>query len=115
MRFALSFRVGQMYGSQHNTPGVATDFSVVLVDSAGKSSLPVSAGAFGDLSYPDQGAVAVGGDWAATAKSAMRTVRIPLEYFVGAKLSKIERIEFRFDAGKAANGEVLVDNLEFVD
>ena len=113
---ALSMRAGQMYDAIKNTPGEATNFSVMLRDEDGAASNAVSAGAFGDLSYPDKSTVDLGLFMIAdTAKSAMRTVRIPLSYFTGVDKTRIASVELRFDDPAATKGEILFDSLELVD
>jgi len=107
----LSFRVTQKYESPQNPAGQPQDFHVRLSDLGGNSrSIRVSS--FTDIPYP----YVRGFD--ALVKSAMKSVRIPLESYVVANagvqdvdLTNLASISFEFDMG--ATGEIDIDDIEF--
>ena len=112
----LSFRVGQMHGAASNTPDESHDFTVRLRDEAGVWSPKVHVSAFADVAYPEPAdIVTVYGDAAKVPKSAMMTVRIPLEYFSGVDLGAVQDVELAFGVDEHLQGEILLDSLEFTD
>lgn len=112
---ALSLRVGQIDGSNYNTPGEATAFQVRLIDGQNNSSPKIWVDAFADLAYPHQSNVINGFNFAAqTAKSSMRSARIPLSYFSGVDLSDIRHVELVFGDDDNTQGEIVIDSLELL-
>jgi dienelactone hydrolase len=107
----LSFRVTQKYESPRNPAGQTQDFDVRLTDRSGKSRA-IRAGIFTSIPYP----YVRGYD--DLVKSAMNSVRIPLESYsianLGAQdvdLSNVASVSFEFDAD--ASGEIDIDDIEF--
>jgi hypothetical protein len=107
----LSFRVTQKYGSLSNPPNQPQDFRVRLRDLNGKSRA-IRVGTFTDIPYPYERG------FATRIKSALKTVRIPLESYSIANLGKddvdltnIESVSFEFAA--TPSGEVEIDDIEF--
>ena len=110
---ALAFRVTQRYGSASNPPHQAQDFRVRLTDLNNKSRA-IRAGLFTEIPYPYERG------FATRIKSAMKTVRIPLESYAIANLGKddvdltnVASVSFEF--GTTASGEVEIDDIEFTN
>ena len=107
----LSFRVTQKYGSASNPANQAQDFRVTLKDLNGKSrSIRVSV--FTDIPFPYERG------FMTRIKSALKSVRIPLESYTIANLGKdnvdltnLESVSFDFAA--TSTGEVEIDDIEF--
>jgi hypothetical protein len=110
---AVSFRITQKVGSNQNPVNGPQDLYVTLEDYPGKRrSIKVSK--FADIPTPHSR------DDASLAKSAMRTVRIPLHVYeievVGTQridLTDVKNVTFEFKA--IATGEVEIDSVEFTN
>jgi chlorophyllase-like protein len=107
----LAFRVTQTYGSPQNPVNQGQEFFVRLTDTNGRSRA-IRTGVFTDIPYPW-----VRG-YADLIKSAMKTVRIPLESFtianLGAQdvdLTAVASISFEF--ASVPTGEIEIDDIEF--
>lgn len=111
----LSFRVAQRFDSPRNpnpagatTPGVAQDCTVSITDSASQTA-SVRAGIIATIPFPYKRT-----DPALT-KSALKTIRIPLDAFTDANatlsLASIRSIRFAFEP--SAKGELALDDIEF--
>jgi hypothetical protein len=107
----LNFRVTQTYASALNPVNQAQDLFVRLTDGGGKSRA-IRASTFTDIPYPY-----VRG-FADLIKSAMKSVRIPLESYVIANLgaqdvdlTDVRSISFEFNA--STTGEIEIDDIEF--
>ncbi|MEM7308457.1 MAG: hypothetical protein AAF682_17380 [Planctomycetota bacterium] len=112
---ALSMRVGQMDDASSNPSGEPQNFYVRMRDGNGVYSPKVSVNAFTDLSYPHQSNVVTPlFQLKSTAKSALRTARIPLSYFSGIDLTEIVDVELVFGDNDHLQGEILLDSLELV-
>ncbi|MBL9079941.1 MAG: hypothetical protein JNL08_20775 [Planctomycetes bacterium] len=109
----LSFRIGQDYLDALNTPGQDQDLRVRLFTGSGWSSY-VTVGDHGRVPYPPTflhfvqpfGVQDFG-------KSAMTTIRLPLDAFAGADLTDVQWVYFYFDVPGHTQGSVLLDSLEF--
>jgi Cutinase len=107
----LSFRATQKYGSASNPANQPQDLKVGLKDLGGKSrSLRVSV--FTDIPYPYERG------FATRIKSALKSVRIPLESYTIANLGKdpvdltnLDSVSFEFAA--TSSGELEIDDVEF--
>lgn len=107
----LSFRVTQKYGSASNPANQAQDFSVRLTDLNNKSRA-IRVGVFTDIPYPYERG------FATRIKSALKTIRIPLESYTIANLGKqdvdlkaLKTVAFEF--ASTSSGEVEIDDVEF--
>ncbi len=113
----VSFRVGQVVDTDAN-PGGAQDFYVGLRDQGG-ATRQVRVGAFAEIpapvprtdNPPDQINI---------AKSAMRTIRLPLTAFTididgmpTVNLGAVVEVAFRF--AEVASGEIVLDTVAFAD
>jgi hypothetical protein len=112
----LSFRVTQTVGSVSNM-GAPQDFYVSLTDQGG-GSRDVRISRFADIPVPFERQDKPG--WDRVTKSAMRTIRIPLDAFTIAAqgldavdLTAVTRISFQF--GVRATGEIAIDTVAFTD
>lgn len=107
----LSFRVTQKYGSASNPAGQAQDFAVRLTDLNGKSRA-IRVGVFTDIPYPYERG------FATRIKSALKSIRIPLESYTIANLGK-EKVDLKalktvsFEFASTASGEIEIDDVEF--
>jgi hypothetical protein len=111
----LSFRVTQRFGSVRNpspagvAPGADKDFSVRLVDSTGQIA-EVRVGTITDIPFPYKRS-----DNTNLTKSALKTIRIPLNAFKDNNslidLLAVSSIVFLF--GLSARGEIAIDDIEF--
>ena len=111
----LSVRLGQVDGGFGNNEGETTTVWARLRDGQGNVSPNVWLDAFTDLSYPHQSVVLTPLLFTKeTAKSSMRTARVPLEYFTGVDLSDVVDIELVFGDNGDLQGEIVIDNLEVV-
>ena len=100
----LSFRVTQKFGSASNPSGQAQDFSVRLTDLNNKSRA-IRVGVFTDIPYPYERG------FATRIKSALKTIRVPLESFTIANLGKekvdltaLQSVSFEFK--NTSSGEI---------
>lgn len=107
---AISFRITQRVGSSSNPAG-PQDLRVALTDKSGKSRA-VLVSKFAEIPEPHSR------QYHQYTKSAMRTVRIPLDSYtievLGADrvdLEKVSEVAFHFAAAPA--GEVEIDSVEF--
>ncbi len=111
----LSLRVAQNYNDGFNQPGVDQDFYVRLYTGDGYSSF-VKISDHGRIPYPDEFQwfpfPYPQGDY---TKTAMNTIRIPLDAFGGADLTDVRRVHFFFTVNGHEQGSVHVDSLEFTN
>ena len=110
----LSLRVAQDYLDAWNTPGEDHDFSVRLFTGSGWSSyLKISD--YGRIPYPTYFFTAPlfqpPGDF---TKTAMSTVRLPLDAFNNADLTDVQWVYIYFNRPGSESGSVILDSLEFV-
>lgn len=110
----LSLRVAQNYNDAWNQAGVDQDFFVRLYTGAGYSSL-VKISDHGRIPYADEFQWVPfpnpGGDF---TKTAMNTVRIPLDAFDNVDLDDVIFVYMYFTApGSSQAGSIHVDSLEF--
>ena len=112
----LSFRVTQTVGSVSNT-GRPQDFYVGLTDQSG-GSREVRISSFADIPVAFERQDYLGKE--RVTKSAMRTIRIPLDAFTLAaqgldavRLTAVTRISFKF--GVRGAGEIAIDSVAFAD
>lgn len=105
----LSFRVTQRAGSSRNPTGTVKNFSVALVDVASQLA-SVQVGTITPIPFPYERL-----DDPSLTKSALKTVRIPLDTFsslnTSLNLKTVQSIEFRFD--QTSTGEIAIDDIEF--
>jgi len=112
---ALSLRAGLMDDATSNPDGAPTGFFVRMRDGNGTWSPNVWVDAFADLSYPHQSSIVTPlAQTKSTAKSSLRTARIPLGYFTGIDLSDVRDIDLVFGDNAHTKGEILLDSLEVV-
>ena len=109
----LSFRIGQDYLDAWNTPGEDQDLRVRLFTGNGWSEFVV-VGDHGRVPAPSvfQHFVQPFGVQDFT-KSAMHTIRLPLDAFTGADLTDVQWVYFYFDVPGHTAGSVILDSLEF--
>jgi pimeloyl-ACP methyl ester carboxylesterase len=109
----LSLRVAQDYLDAWNTAGQDQDFRVRLFTGNGWSDF-VSVSDFGRIPSPDPFSYFVQpfgvGDF---TKTAMATIRLPLDAFAGADLSDVQWVYCYFDLPGHTSGSVVMDSLEF--
>jgi hypothetical protein len=109
----LALRVAQDYQHAWNPVGQDQDFHVRLFTGNGWSNL-VRVSAHGRVPYPTTFVTHpfpyAAGDF---TKSALQTIRIPLDAFTGADLSDVRNVYFYFTVAGHTQGAVLVDSLEF--
>lgn len=109
----LSLRVAQDYLDAWNTPGEDVDFRVRLYTSNGWSDF-VAVSDYGRIASPDVFVTFpfpyAAGDF---TKSAMTTIRLPLEAFTGADLTDVQWVYCYFDLPGHTDGSVVMDSLEF--
>jgi hypothetical protein len=113
----LSFRVAQRVGSDSNM-GAPQDFYVGLTDQGG-GSRDIRVSRFTDIPVPFERVDKPPG-WERVTKSAMRTIRIPLDAFTIAAqeldsvdLTAVTQIAFEF--GVRATGEIAIETVAFTD
>jgi hypothetical protein len=112
---ALSLRAGLMDDAPLNPDGAPTGFFVRMRDGAGAWSPKVWVDAFSDLAYPHQAVIVSPlGKIKSTAKSSLRTARIPLAYFSGIDLADVRDVDLVFGDDAHTKGEILLDSLELV-
>lgn len=131
---ALAFRVTQRLGSSRNPSGAAQDFTVELADTGGQTA-SVLVSSVTDIPFPFErhDHLAVHGppppspppppfvdalpDSLALSKSALKTIRLPLDSFTAANaslnLSSLETLKFIFD--QTGSGEIALDDIEFTN
>ena len=114
----LSFRAGIVFDAPLNLGLSSLSFDVQLRDANGSRSHKIPIWLFNELSYPDDGFVVTSfpqNGSGITPKSSMQTVRIPLKhYFSDIDLENVASVELRFGDNDSTQGEVVIDNLEFV-
>lgn len=96
----LDLRVARRVDSVRNNPGIPTNLSIALVNSAGDVSRKVSFSTYSDLRGPVQGALMQG---------ILQTVRIPLVDFGNFDLTKVRGVRFIFD--QTPKGSIYLANL----
>jgi Chlorophyllase enzyme len=108
---ALSFRVTQKADSMSNPPGAPQDFYLTLHDGGGKQRA-IRASKFAEIAAPQPRALDQ------YTKSALRTVRIPLDAYrievIGTQkvdLTQVTSLDFFFNYN--ASGEIEIDSIEF--
>jgi hypothetical protein len=112
---ALSLRAGLMDDAVSNPDGAPTGFFVRMRDGSGVWSPKVWVDAFADLSYPHQSVIVTPfAQTKSTAKSSLRTARVPLAYFSGIDLSDVRDVDLVFGDDAHTQGEILLDSLELV-
>jgi hypothetical protein len=103
---ALQFRASVNFADGRNTPAVAQDLSIALVDGLSRVALARVSAFSGALFYPP-------GQVAAVPKVVLNTVRVPLSAFTGIDQTDIRSIVFQFD--QRAQGALLVSDIAFAD
>jgi len=112
----LSLRVAQDYLDAWNTPGQDVDFTLRLV-SGGTFSSGVQISDFGRVPYPayfyTHPYPYPAGDF---TKTAMHTIRVPLDAFAGVDLTDVWNVVIDFDVpGSSSSGSVVIDSVQFVN
>jgi hypothetical protein len=107
----ISFRVTQKYGSAQNPAGQPQDLFVRLTDHSARSRR-IRASLFAPIPYPYERANSV------LTKSALSTVRIPLQSFVvanaGADTVDLHDIDtVTFELAAKPTGEIEIDQIHF--
>jgi hypothetical protein len=114
----LSLRAAQVYGNTYNTEGQDQDFHVRLYTGEGYSNkVPVSL--HGRIPYPyefqctltDNCGFQPPNDF---SKSAMATIRVPLDAFTDVDLTDVRYVYLYFDVPERPQGAIMLDSLEFV-
>jgi hypothetical protein len=114
----LSLRVAQVYGNTYNTEGQDQDFHVRLYTSEGYSNkVPVSL--HGRIPYPYEFQCSLSGNCGANppndfSKSALATIRVPLDAFDDVDLTDVRYVYLYFDVPERPQGAIMLDSLEFV-
>lgn len=109
----LSLRVAQDYLDAWNAPGEDQDFRVRLYTGNGWSDF-VTVSDHGRIPSPDVFVTYPfpypAGDF---TKTAMTTIRLPLDAFAGADLTDVQWVYCYFDLPGHTDGSVVIDSLEF--
>jgi hypothetical protein len=99
----LQFRVGVDYSDSRNAVGQAQNFSVELVDGAGRT-LSVKVSDYSGLLYYPPGSL---------AGTVMSTLRIPLSAFANVDKTSLTSVKLLFN--QKATGDVLISDVAFAD
>lgn len=111
----LSLRVAQNYNDAWNTSGQDRDFRVRLYTGNGWSS-SVRISEHGRIPYPERFVtVPWNGPAGDYSKSALDTIRLPLDAFTGADLTDVRWVYFYFDVPGSEFGSINLDSLEFAN
>jgi uncharacterized repeat protein (TIGR01451 family) len=100
----LQFRVGVNFADARNPIGASQDFSVVLIDGAGRSGAASVSEYSRALSYPP-------GELAAVPKVVLSTVPIPLAAFTDVDLTDV--VSVRFELDQELQGALLLADIAF--
>ncbi|HEY0003710.1 MAG TPA: hypothetical protein VGB17_02780 [Pyrinomonadaceae bacterium] len=103
---ALQFRVSLNYNDTRNTANAPQNFSVILTDGTGATSI-VRLSDYSDALFFPPGSVA------SVPKIFLNTVRLPLSAFAGVNLSDIRSVQFKFD--QTSTGALQVSDLAFAN
>lgn len=109
----IQFRVSVDYSSSRNTVGQAQNFSIRLVDGAGRSATVKVSDYSGLLYYPPAGGVIGGTDYNWRKASVMNTLRIPLTAFTGVDKTSLVSVDLLFN--QKSSGELLLSDFAFAD
>ena len=101
---ALQFRAAIAFTDSRNAENASQDFSLTLIDGAGRTS-STNVGQFSAaLTYPP------GND---SRKLLLNAIRVPLNAFAGVSLEDIRTIRFNFN--RNPSGSILITDLAFTD